>query len=534
MTAAAPLPPLPPFMPGADWPPPLRPRGGRRTPEPLPSEPRLRALRAHVAAQLPRLRDQPVPPLRHRDLTLLLYYFSLPGAPQAEADAFEFALRQTWAVLGALPTVVVVPRRTSELPAWLALPGVEVQEAPDLRPGDVSTMSRDCLLRLHTRFATRHVLVIQNDGWPLRDEIDAFLQYDYVGAPNVHSGWRGRVADALCLTVLNGGFSLRSRRLCRAVASAARCFPSGWAPPEDRVFSRFRPFFRFPSAAVAHRFSEDSLDGLLPPAPGTSPMGFHRASTFAALTTHPGLTVVSVVRDKACFRRCLAENPVLAGARFAVRDNTQENLPIPLRYNAFLDALPPGTEWILFAHEDFQPLEDPRPLLARRSTLFPCGIIGSRLVAGVAVLPFGVLTDSDRDGGRMHRNAPPFPYAALLGSSAENCDCCALFVHADAIRAWHLRFDPACAWDLYVEDFCFRYLRQSGHRVDILPLKAHHWSRGNPFSARFRQTLDYLNRKYADDLFAGGSCAFTIGRTPALPLRLFRLMANVYARIFCR
>ncbi len=503
--------------------PPFRPLGGReKLPQPLPPEPMGRALRQFIAERLPRLREEPIPPQRHAGVTLLMYCFPALAAPPEALDAFEFALRQTWSVLGYLPTVVVA-HSLSELPASLrALPQLTIQEEPTLRPGEVSTMSADCLLRLHTRFQTRHVLIVQSDGFPLRDDLDAFLSFDYCGAPNVNPGWRTTLSDALSLTTLNGGFSLRSKRLClttsRLWRALSHILPT---PPEDRVYSKLRAFFRFPSADVARRFSEDALEGrLLPPEPCT-PMGFHRAQTFASLHAKvPKFTVVSVVRDEACYKRCLRENPFLAGAAFVALDNTRENRPIPERYNAFLDALPADAEWILFAHEDFQPLADPRPLLRRRNTLFPCGLIGTRVVAGLAILPFGSLTDSDRDGARFHRNAPPLPYDKLLGAVAENSDCCAFFIHADALRAWHLRFDPRCAWDLYIEDFCFNFIRQSGHKIALLPLPAHHWSRGNTNRTAFLETLDYLNAKYADDFFAGGSCTFSVGRKPSLRFKL--------------
>lgn len=499
----------------------------RRVPKPLPRNIFRRALADVCAARLPALRCAAVPPGRYPEVTLLIYYFP-PAASAAAWEPFEFALRQTWAVLGALETVIVA-RQAADVPADFAtLPGVTVQAEPRLIPGQIASMNADCLRRLYRRFRTRHVLIVQADGWPVRDELAPFLRYDYVGAPNVLPGWRARVADALGKTVLNGGFSLRSRRLCRAVAACWRWMPRGWNPAEDHVYSRFRPFFRLPSAAVARGFSEDALDGLLPPAPTASPMGFHRDSTYAVLfAPQPPLTVVSVVRDLACWHRCVRDNPHLVGARFVCFDNTVENRPIPERYNAFLDALPPDAGWIFFAHEDLAVREDPRPWLARQNPLFPCGLIGTRTIGSWLILPFGTLTDSNRDGSAFHVNKPPFPTDAIFKNYAENCDCCGFFVHAEAFRAWQLRFDPHCAWDLYAEDLCFQFLQRSGHAIVILPIKAHHFSRGNPFSARFQKTLAYLNGKYANERFAGGTCTLTIGRKPSLRLRLWRGLVHV-------
>ena len=498
----------------------------RWIPKPLPVEPRERALQAAIAAQLPCLRREAPPPCRYPDVTVLIYYFPQKPGPDSFLP-FEFALRKTWSVLGWMQTVVVTHRKSLLPTAFLEQHPVEVQEESRLVPGKIASMSRDCLVRLHRRFNTKYVLIVQTDGWPLEDRLQAFLRYDYVGAPNVTPGWRAKIADALGVTVLNGGFSLRSKRLCRMVSGAWRWLPERFTPSEDHVYSRFRWCLRYPSAAVARQFSEDALDGLLPPAPEAKPMGFHRASTFAALFPEARpLTVVSVVRDHACYERCVKQNAFLAQARHICFDNTVENVPIPVRYNAFLESMPEDTGWILFAHEDFELREEPMEILRRRATLFPCGLIGTRTIANAMILPFGRITDSDRDGRRLHVNRPPLPYAALLGNRTENFDCCGFFVHADVFRAWNLRFDPACEWDLYAEDFCFQFIKASGHAVSVIPLRAHHWSRGNPATAHFRAALDHLNRKYAADFFAGGTCVFSIGHPPPWRLRVFQCLVH--------
>ena len=357
--------------------------------------------------------------------------------------------------------------------------------------------------------------LVQDDGFPLRDELDAFLKYDYVGAPNVRPGWRGRVADALGLTVLNGGFSLRSRRVCRWAARAWRLRPGRGTPPEDRVYSPLRllPWLRFPPAGVAARFSQDTLEGHLPFFDDLPPMGVHRAQTLrAALSPLPRLTVVSAVRDAACYRRCVRDNPHLRGARFVAFDNAARNLPVPVRYNAFVEAMPADTEWILFAHEDFEALEDPRPLLRTRPTWFPLGLIGTRFVGEALILPFGRVQDCARDGSGLRTVGGWRWVGRLLGDMVENFDCCGFFVHADLFRRLGLRFDPRCEWDLYAEDFCFQFILRTGHLARLLPLKARHWSRGDAASARFLATRDYLTGKYRRHGFAGGTCTLCVGQ----------------------
>ncbi|MDE2597235.1 MAG: hypothetical protein KGL44_10190, partial [Sphingomonadales bacterium] len=74
--------------------------------------------------------------------------------------------------------------------------------------------SRFMLRDLASHIRTDFVLCVQWDGYVLDagNWTDAFLKYDYVGAPWVHLG--------PSMIVGNGGFSLRSRRLLQACASA--------------------------------------------------------------------------------------------------------------------------------------------------------------------------------------------------------------------------------------------------------------------------------------------------------------------------
>ncbi len=510
---------------------------------PLPKAPLERALLRARAARLPNLRETPLPPCRHPEVTLLIYWYPLPDATgYRPLDGCEFALRQSLTVLGQLPTVIVTDRSWAELDTLAAALGAEIQEEPTLTPGDIWGMSLDCIARLHTRFTTPHVLIVQSDGMPLRDDLADFLRYDYVGAPCVTAGWKERVADLLGITVLNGGFSLRSRKLCRAVAKRWAVLWRFLLKAGDKALSedifytrtlrvwdpwlRFR--YRFAPSPIARQFSVECLDGAIPVARGANPMGFHgrlTAKAFFEDTTR--LTVVSVVRDKACYARCVRENPHLAGATFVAYDNTQENRPIPQRYNAFLESLPEETEWIFFAHEDMELLEDPRPVLARECPLDIYGHIGTRRLLCTFVFPFGWLIDSHRDGSDKETLHTTRWSRELFGNFVDAFDCCGFYVHADAIRTWGLRFDERCPWDLYAEDLCYQFALKSHRLPRILTVRAHHWSHGNPDSPTFHAAKAALDAKYKDTFFAGGTCTFTIGQRPPLRFRIYRRLVRL-------
>jgi tetratricopeptide (TPR) repeat protein len=147
--------------------------------------------------------------------------------------------------------------------ADVRLPGVEgVRIAPI---SSIQAYSHFILKELDRYIETGFALVMQYDGYVLNGACwsGEFQDYDYVGAP-----WK--YADGM--TVGNGGFSLRSKRLLRALQDPEI------APlnPEDIAVCRtYRPLLekrhgiRFAPPDVAARFSFESL----PPAGPT--FGFH-------------------------------------------------------------------------------------------------------------------------------------------------------------------------------------------------------------------------------------------------------------------
>ncbi len=128
--------------------------------------------------------------------------------------------------------------------------------------------SRFCLKEMAQHIATPHVLVVQWDGYVVEPQAwdKRFRNYDYVGAPIFRDN---RVV------VGNGGFSLRSRKLMRAVAKLP------WVPGvnEDWTISDvLRPTLerdfgiRFAPPEIAARFSYEQRH------PGKPTFGFHGQS----------------------------------------------------------------------------------------------------------------------------------------------------------------------------------------------------------------------------------------------------------------
>ena len=222
-----------------------------------------------------------------KNVTVLAYAFGTETYLTDEFWRVELAYLQTFATNGRMPGILVCNRATARMRAFCARQGIDLHVEPSLVPGDIGSMSRDCLARLGERFTTDYVLIVQNDGFPMRGGLAEFVAqgYDYIGAPFVR--WIS------CLdwypyryNVGNGGFSLRSRRLCQDVGRIYRRWFRRWPflPRifgDDNFYCRFlRCFwpgfnrrFRFAPPDVAGRFSIECNAAFWPTV--GKPLGFH-------------------------------------------------------------------------------------------------------------------------------------------------------------------------------------------------------------------------------------------------------------------
>ena len=228
-------------------------------------------------------------------VTVLAYFFCHRDAAASLFPALEHALVETWRHCGHLQTVVVSNVRHDCLVAFSKRNAdVEIQLEESLVPGDIHSMSVDCNARLYTRFSTPYVLVVQNDGYPLRPGLEAFVgKYDFIGAPYVRNiWWKNLICKMLNCWVQNGGFSLRSKRICEAAAhywqkygaklsrdqAVEDLFYTQFLPLHERVYRRT---FRLANNKEALLFS---WDGIVPIArPSTTPFGFHRKCSLVEL-----------------------------------------------------------------------------------------------------------------------------------------------------------------------------------------------------------------------------------------------------------
>ena len=223
-------------------------------------------------------------------VTILIYTFPRQGK---EAEAFAkivTSIEQTWKCCGRLKTVIVASHRFAAVESFVAgYSNVELQIEPSLVYGNIKTMSLDCIKRLYMRFETPYVLIIQDDGFPLKSNLGDFVgKADFWGAPIISDGWKRRLAYAIGMGSFNGGFSLRSRRLCEHASKKWYSFFSKFMKEDNRLLAedfyyttllKFLPStwwkFKFPNEKEAFQFSVDRLGGLVTPPRGIDPFGVH-------------------------------------------------------------------------------------------------------------------------------------------------------------------------------------------------------------------------------------------------------------------
>ena len=170
-------------------------------------------------------------------------------------------------------------------------------------------MSIDCVKNLHRRFDTKYVVIIQVDGIVVNPGIERFIgKYDYVGAPwPGHCHWKDWFPYPK-YGVGNGGFCLRSKRICEQAAKAYNAFwrylPYNWLLGDDVFYCKTMPFlsrywrqnFRFPSREDALRFSVEHIpkDVHLT----KKPIGFHSQIGFDNYTEKFGLPFSEFFEEK--------------------------------------------------------------------------------------------------------------------------------------------------------------------------------------------------------------------------------------------
>lgn len=125
-------------------------------------------------------------------------------------------------------------------------------------------------------FDTPFIMTTHHDGFIINPEswTDEFLKYDYIGAPWKFYGNRFRDKSG-SPAIGNGGFSLRSKDICKYVSSNYYMINDN----EDKYYSNCldcpKPSsIKYPSVQLALQFSQESLFDK-----NIRPLGFHNFKT---------------------------------------------------------------------------------------------------------------------------------------------------------------------------------------------------------------------------------------------------------------
>lgn len=193
------------------------------------------------------------------------------------------------------------------------------------------------------------------------------------------------------------------------------------------------------------------------------------------------------------YSRCVADNPFCEGCSKVCFDNSEENVPIGVRYNSFLENCTEDC-WIVFCHEDWQVKQDLAELVGSLNPDYIYGPIGAFLKTGRRsdfVIYKGSIREGTKDGRIVRKIANRVPAGRV-----DTLDCQCVIVHSSLIRRTGLRFDAKLRFDMYVEDFCASAFTCFGVQTMVIPIKCVHYSPG-VISSGFEESLKYVREKFA-------------------------------------
>jgi hypothetical protein len=241
-------------------------------------------------------------------VTLLAYFFWDDERIETYFYAIECAFLCAFKCYGLMPAILVVNKTTKTIYEFCEKYNIELQVDPSLK-GGIPAMSVDCVKNLHGRFKTEYVLIIQTDGMPVNAGLEKFLgKYDYYGAP-----WPGHCHYKDWFPyprygVGNGGFSLRSKRICECASKSYnivwKYLPYSWLVEDDVFYCKTMPFisrywkrtFKFPSLQEAATFAIEAIckysDTENPP------MGFHSSYGFEQYVKRFGLPMAELLNHR--------------------------------------------------------------------------------------------------------------------------------------------------------------------------------------------------------------------------------------------
>ena len=254
-------------------------------------------LRSWQLTELQKLRKINFKTSKHfAEISAVVYFFTEAGDADIYFPYTECAVLETWRHCGLLKTIFVSNIKSRVLTSfankWATV--TEIQIEPSLTPGNIESLSIDCISKLGSRFKTQYMLTIQDDGFPIRPGLSRFLKgWDFIGTPYRRPNLLGLAAGYLHTHwPANGGFSLRSKKFCDFVTKtwnsekyftlseklrSEDIYCTDWLPRNNRTFAHQ---MHWANSYVASKFS---FDNSFPWTINQRPFGFHNAKAFSEL-----------------------------------------------------------------------------------------------------------------------------------------------------------------------------------------------------------------------------------------------------------
>lgn len=225
------------------------------------------------------------------------------------------------------------------------------------------------------------------------------------------------------------------------------------------------------------------------------------------MKTRP-VQIVCVVNNLDIFNKAFKDNACISRLPVHRYDNTTENVGIAQRYNHFIQQYMHDDSWVIFCHQDFRFLEDPRIRLRGLDPNYIYGPIGAARKKGIFIRNSRITFERKILLGQIDqaRGDSTFSKDGIFLSrprQVDTLDCCCIIVHASLIRKYKLRFDERFSFHLYAEDFSLNARYTHGIETRALQIQCQHLSTGGDVNSDFRDLLAYLKSKYKGKYFVG-------------------------------
>ena len=227
------------------------------------------------------------------------------------------------------------------------------------------------------------------------------------------------------------------------------------------------------------------------------------------------ICMISVVNDYHMYDKYVRNNPFVKNQNNIEcfdYDNRNENLPISVRYNQFLNSYDfSKPAWFVFCHTDWEIQDDINLKLTYLSKDCIYGAAGSYIVNlpdKIFKQNTGSFMETTRDNNSVRISIQDEEVCRV-----DSLDSMVMIVHSSLVEKFNLRFDENLYWDLYVEDFCLNAFKN--HNIQAYTFNfenTHHSDAGfKALPVSYYKSLNYLKNKYPEDIYAG-TCSYIGGK----------------------